>query len=189
MPEFDHSTLAFVDDDHDDRFGLYLGEHADQLDDSDILISGAEVAMLAWTVATAPTMMPGYVRIRPDLLAVTATPAEDAPADLVLRITVPLPHRALAARPGPGRWLDWERDCYQRGPWSAQVEPIPDHRPVLTLTADILLPLPADELITPPVPLPRAELTRTAKRVVARLADHVNEFGGPAVASLLGATS
>ncbi|MET8627730.1 hypothetical protein ABZW30_28965 [Kitasatospora sp. NPDC004669] len=191
MPEFDHFTLAVVDDDYDQRygdsrFGAYLNEHADQLDDSDCLISGAEFAALVWTVATAPTMAPGYVLTRPDLLAVTASPAEDDPADLVLRITVPLPHRALETRPGPGRWLDWENDCYQRGPWSAKVEPLPGRQPVLTLTADILLPIPASELSTPPVPLPRTELTRTAKRTVARLAEHVNTHGGPAVAALLG---
>ncbi|MFD9692005.1 hypothetical protein ACFWXO_40290 [Kitasatospora sp. NPDC059088] len=191
MPEFDPFTLAVVDEDYDERygdsqFGAYLNEHADQLDDSDCLISGAEFATLVWTVATVPVMAPGYVRTRPDLLAVTASPAEDNPADLVLRITVPLPHRVLNARPGPGQWLDWENDGYRLGPWSAKVEPLPGRRPALTLTADILLPIPADELVTPPVPLPRAELTRTAKRTVARLTEHVNTHGGPAVAALFG---
>ncbi|MFD8706121.1 hypothetical protein ACFV1W_26545 [Kitasatospora sp. NPDC059648] len=194
MPEFDHSTLAFIDDDYDERhghsrFGLYLDENAAGLDDSDFRISGAEFAALVWTVATAPTMSPGYVRIRPDLLAITANPAEDDPADLVLRITAPLPHRVLNTRPGKGRWLDWEKDCHRCGPWSAKVEPIPGRQPVLTLTADILLPIPAEELTVPATPLARTGLTRAAKRTVARLAGHINRIGGPAVAALLGDVS
>ncbi|MEU9077644.1 hypothetical protein [Kitasatospora sp. NPDC048538] len=197
MPEFDRFTLAVIDDGYDQRhasngqsrFGAYLDHHADELDDSDCRISGAEFAALVWTVATAPTMAPGYVRIRPDLLAVTATPAEDNPTDLVVRITVPVPHHVLNTHPGNGRWLDWESDCYQCGPWSAKVEPLPGQHSVLTLTADVLLPIPANELPAPVTPLPRTELTRTAKHTVARLAEHINQLGGPAVAALLGATS
>ncbi|MEV0187511.1 hypothetical protein AB0I39_03100 [Kitasatospora purpeofusca] len=192
MPEFDRFTLAVVDNGYDERhasnghsrFGVYLDHGAYQLDDSGSLPSRAEFAVFAWTVATSK-MSPGYVRVRPDLLAVTAAQAEDDPADLVLRITAPLPHGVLATRPGGGRWLDWESDCYP-GPWSAKVEPVPDRRPVLTLTADILLPLPAGELLPAPASWPGPELTRAAKRAVARLAEHVNTHAGPAVDELLG---
>ncbi|MFE6745837.1 hypothetical protein ACFVGM_08300 [Kitasatospora purpeofusca] len=193
MPEFDRFTLAVVDDRYDERhasnghsrFGVYLDHDAYRLDDSGSPLSRAEFAAFAWTIAMS-TMSPGYVRLRPDLLAVTAAQAEDDPSGLVLRITAPLPHRVLNTRPGPDRWLDWENDCYRHGPWSAKVEPVPDRRPVLTLTADILLPLPADQLVPPPASWPGSELTRTAKRAVARLAEHVNTHGGPAVDELLG---
>ncbi|MFD7829190.1 hypothetical protein [Kitasatospora sp. NPDC059803] len=195
-PELDHLTLAIVDDDYDwrhasngsSRFGAYLDQHAHRLDDNGFPAAGAEFAALAWAIAVA-AMSPGYVRIRPDLLAVTANPAEDDPANLVLRITVPLPHRALAHRPGPGPWRDWETDCYDRGPWSPKVDPCPGLMNTLTLTADILLPVPAEALITPTTTRPGTELTRTAKLLVTMLAEHINDRGGPAVASLLGATS
>lgn len=203
MPEFDRFTLAVVDDDYDQRhasngcsrYGTYLAARVVKANSDGLLETAAEFAAFAWTVATAPTMAPGYVRTRPDLLAVTATPNDDDPNDLVLRITAPVPHQALAARPGSARWLDWESDCCQRGPWSPKVEPIPGPRPVLTLTAEILLPVPAGELPIPagewflsPTAMRRAELTDAAKLVVTLLAEHVNTYGGPTVAALLGGT-
>nr|BFD92245.1 hypothetical protein KitaXyl93_36050 [Kitasatospora sp. Xyl93] len=197
MPEFDHFTLAAVDDDYDrghasdghSRFGVYLDRYAGLPGDDEPLYTGAEFAVVAWGIATTPVMSPGYVHLRPDLLAVTAHLAEDDPSGLVLRVTAPVPHHALAARPGPGRWLDWERDCYDRGPWSPTVEPIPGRRPVMLLSTYLCLPVPADTLVVPTTNRPGSELTRQAKAAVAVIAEHVNRLGGPALAALLGDAS
>ncbi|GAB7182175.1 hypothetical protein ATKI12_2006 [Kitasatospora sp. Ki12] len=197
MPEFDPVTLAFVDDDYDrrhasdgnSRFGVYLDRYAGLPREGEPPYTGAEFAVVAWGIATAPVMSPGYVRIRPDLLAVTAHPAEDDPTALVLRITAPVPHHALATRPRPGRWLDWERDCHDRGPWSPTVEPIPDRRPVMLLSAYLCLPVPAATLVVPTANRVGPELTGQAKAAVAVLAEHVNRLAGPAVAALLGDAS
>lgn len=194
MPEFDRSTLAVIDDDYDrrhasnghSRFAAYLDRYAGLPQDGEPPYTAAEFAVTTWGIATAPVMSPGYVRLRPDLLAVTAHLAEDDPAGLVMRITAPVPHRALATSPRPGRWLDWERDCHDRGPWSPTVEPIPDHRPVLVLSAYLCLPVPTGVLVTPTTNRTGPELTAQAKTSVAVLAEHINRTAGPAVAALLG---
>ncbi|MFJ9605444.1 hypothetical protein ACIRS1_03710 [Kitasatospora sp. NPDC101176] len=197
MPEFDRFTLAVVDDGYDrrhasdghSRFGAYLDRHAGLPQDGEPPYTAAEFAVVAWGIATVPVMSPGYVHLRPDLLAVTAHLAEDDPTGLVMRLTAPVPHHALATRPRPGRWLDWERDCHHHGPWSPTVEPIPDHRPTLVLSAYLCLPIPTDVLITPTTNRTGAMLTHEAKASVAVLAEHVNRIAGPALAALLGEAS
>ncbi|MEU1418659.1 hypothetical protein [Kitasatospora sp. NPDC005751] len=194
MPQFDHHTLAVIDDTHDreqasdgrSRYGAYLTRHAHRLNDDGRPLTPAAFAVAAWRIATAPIMAPGYVRVRPDLHALTVETAEDDPAGIVLRITAPLRHRALAHLPEPGHWQDWEADRWADGPWPTLAEPIPGRRPVLAVTATILLPVPAVLLPTPASTRPGPGLLRDAQHTVTVLADYANRHGAPEVADLIG---
>ena len=156
MPQFDHSTLAFVDDEYDrehasggwSRYATYLARNQHLLHD-DGPLTAAEFACSTWQIATGPIMSPGYVRIRPDLHGITVVPATDDSRDVALRIEVPLRHSALAHRPDR-RLGDWQPDLWgiNRGPFQRLFEPDIDKALLLT-TATLFLPVPRHMLLEP----------------------------------------
>ncbi|WP_051812608.1 hypothetical protein [Kitasatospora sp. MBT63] len=180
MPDFNADTLAVTDDDHDrshasgnhSRYGAHLAQHLHLLNDDGEPPRPVDFAAIAWLVATGPIMAPGYVRIRPDLHALTTFVADDH--RLALRIAVPLRHHTLTRR--PTRTLDWER---QHNPWHDQRWACFDgpelaDRPALLVTADLLIPVPDRLLITPTTTRPGTTLTRDAKAAVRALAGYAN---------------
>ncbi|MFJ9693424.1 hypothetical protein [Kitasatospora sp. NPDC101183] len=174
MPQFTLGTLAVVDDKYDreyasdggSRYGAYLARKARLLHEDGQPLTAAEFARAAWQIATSPVMSPGYVRVRPDLHAVTVVPAEDN--EVALRIEVPLRHHALAHRPDH-RLGDWQPD-----PWSNDddfrrlIEPYTD-KALLLATATLLLPVPDHLLIEPGSAEPGRIMTIEAKSVVQEL--------------------
>ncbi|MEV4611667.1 hypothetical protein AB0K43_03565 [Kitasatospora sp. NPDC049258] len=180
MPEFGPHTLAVTDDsydrsrasDGDSRYGAYLALHPHLLNDDGEPLRPVSFAAVAWMVATSPIMAPGYVRVRPDLHAITAVITDDG--RLALRITVPLRHHALTHR--PGRVLDWQREhnpwADQR--WAALETPEPSDRTAVLVTADLIVPVPDRLLITPGTTRPGPAMTRAAKAAVRALAGIAN---------------
>ncbi|WP_051836564.1 hypothetical protein [Streptomyces sp. NRRL WC-3742] len=179
MPQFTDGTLAVVDDVHDrerasngdSRYGAYLARNKRLLHEDGQPLTAAEFACSAWQIATSPVMSPGYVRIRPDLHAVTVVPA--AHNEVALRVEVPLRHSALAHRPDH-RLGDWQPD-----PWGTErgfgrlIEPYAD-KALLLATATLLLPVPDHLLIEPGTAEPGPIMTIEAKSVVEELAVWAN---------------
>ncbi|RKE19627.1 hypothetical protein [Streptomyces sp. TLI_171] len=194
MPEFTTRTLALIDDIDDkerasdgrSRYGSYLALNARHLHDDGEPLSPAAFAAAAWRIATSPVMAPGYVRIRPDLASFAAQAAEYDPDVLLLRLTVPLRHQALAHRP-TGRPADWStyRSAWTDEQFAARVEPEHFDRTALLLTAELIRPVPDELLFDPSTARPGPRMTHEAKQVVHSLAEYANTHVGPAVASLL----
>ncbi|MEU8511610.1 hypothetical protein AB0C76_08495 [Kitasatospora sp. NPDC048722] len=183
MPEFSESVLAITDDADDrerasdgrSRYGAYLAARADQLLDDGAPMDAASFAVAAWRIATSPVMAPGYLRIRPDLAALTPVITDNY--RMILRIDVPLRHRALTNR--PPRTDDWStyRPAWGDERWPRLTEPDPQisGRPALLVTATLLVPVPADILTDPSADRPGPAMTREAKAAVKALARHAND--------------
>ncbi|WP_354641322.1 hypothetical protein [Kitasatospora camelliae] len=183
MPEFTHHTLAIADDAHDrahasdgySRFGAYLAHNPGLLHDDGQPLTAKEFAFSTWQIATGPVMSPGYVRIRPDIHAVTLVSTGEDGHDVALRIDVPLRHRALAEWPAMIVG-DWQADPWATGNsgFTALVEPERTDRTALLITATILVPVPARLLDAPTVAEPSPLMTYQAKKTVNTLVDHAN---------------
>ncbi|MFD9692332.1 hypothetical protein ACFWXO_41965, partial [Kitasatospora sp. NPDC059088] len=168
MPEFSDSVLAVTDDAYDrerasdgrSRYGAYLAARADQLLDDGAPMDAASFAVAAWRIATSPVMAPGYVRVRPDLAALTPTVADNY--RMMLHFEVPLRHRALATR--PARVQDWSahRPVWGDERWQCLTEPDPEYpgRPALLVTATLLVSVPAEILTSPSACGPGPVMTR-----------------------------
>ncbi|MFG3051415.1 hypothetical protein ACGFZP_10790 [Kitasatospora sp. NPDC048239] len=195
MPEFDRFTLAIVDDIYDreqasdghSRYGAYLAQHADDFHDGGEPLGPVDFAAVAWSVATAPVMVPGYVAVRPDVYPLTVH--RDYEGRAVLSAKVGLRHRDLTRRPDSRfRPLDWERDPWGRhdDPWPVLVGPELTDRPAVLVAATLLVPVPDGILLRPTAARPGRTLTHEAKQVVAALAAHANSALAPLVDDLLG---
>ncbi|MFF2039003.1 hypothetical protein ACFVVX_01140 [Kitasatospora sp. NPDC058170] len=183
MPEFSESVLVLTDD-ADDRerasdgrshYGVYLAARFHQITYGGDYADTMDFAIWAWQIATSPVMSPGYLRIRPDVAAITPHLTEDS--GLVMRIDIPLRHHALAHR--PARVDDWtrERNTWDDNPrWTrlAQPEPTGD-RPTLLTTASLLVPVGDEHVIVGTARKPGPGLIRDAKRAVKALAARVND--------------
>ncbi|WP_406091478.1 hypothetical protein [Kitasatospora purpeofusca] len=195
MPQFDRSTLAVVDDIRDreqasdghSRYGAYLAKYADDFHEDGEPLRPVDFAAVAWSVATAPVMSPGYVDVRPDVQPLTVRRDHDGRA--VLGTKVGLRHSDLARRPaGRLRALDWERNPWDRPdePWPVLIGPDRTDRPAVLVTATLLVPVPDDILLQPTAARPGRTLTHEAKQVVAALAAHANHALAPLVNDMLG---
>ncbi|MFF3071024.1 hypothetical protein [Kitasatospora sp. NPDC057936] len=178
MPCFDTHTLAVCGDGRS-HYGAYLSRHADRFHDDGAPLTPAHFAAEAWTVATAPVMSPGYVRLRPDIADVR--PGFDYDGDLLLRIDVRLRHRALTDGPGPGgRFADWWQHLRLgddiAGP--RLIEPEEYDRPAVLLTATLAVPV-ADHLLPAPTTTRGPELTEQARQAVHALVDVLNACAPP----------
>jgi hypothetical protein len=192
------TTLAAVDDAYDrdrasdgrSRFGIYLRQHAEQLRDCYEPLSAAEFAAAVWNIATEPVMSPGYVRLRPDIHAISPVWSEDGDAALLFDVHVRMPHTALpAVREVPGRWDGWKagRSLDEPGPYWPQWEPFLPGNALLTTTVVRLL---VDDRWALPAPTGRdAALVGDAQASVRAVATTVNELAGPVVAALRGEAS
>ncbi|MEV4974424.1 hypothetical protein [Streptomyces scopuliridis] len=178
-------TLALTADDYDrdnasdgiSRYGAYLDQHAadfHEYGEPTTPLPAAEFAAAAWRVATAPIMSPGYVRLRPDIAAADCAFTDDG--QLMLIVTVPVPHSALSARV-PYVWRDWESDPYgfTDGPFRRLVAP---EGPALLMTAEI-------RVVVNGLPVPSRVrgpgLLGDARTAVAFLVHRLNDAAGPVV--------
>ncbi|MFJ4091211.1 hypothetical protein ACIPYS_06465 [Kitasatospora sp. NPDC089913] len=191
MPEFDHTTLALVDDIRDrerasdghSRYGAYLAQHAHRFTDDGAPLSDVEFAAAAWQVATAPVMAPGYVRIRPDLLDLA--PVLDPDGALHLRARVALRHHHLAQR--PAGLADWQRNpWHDHEQWPVLGSPDATDRPALLITAEVCVPIPGHDLPRPTATRPGRTLTYEAQMATNNLVAYANFRLAPLVAELLG---
>ncbi|MFE7442370.1 hypothetical protein ACFU7X_18185 [Streptomyces chartreusis] len=186
------TTLVHVDRDYDrrnadtrsgSRFGSYISARTAELDEED-RTDRAEFTAWAWRIATPPVMSPGYIDIRPDL---SVTFDRDEDGDPIVKVTVPLPHRALAREHRPGYEVgDWEAP-YGRGETYPQLwAPAYIKRTAVLTSATMLVPAKDWDLF---VPSGRAEqLVDDAQLAVETAARLINEYVGPQVADLLGAS-
>ncbi|AEW95896.1 MULTISPECIES: hypothetical protein [Streptomycetaceae] len=185
------ALLAAVDDAYDrrnasdgrSRFGAYLRDRCARLHEDGTPLPAEDFAAAVWPIATAPVMSPGYVRLRPDIRAVT--PAWSEYGHLTVDVHVPLGRRALVAdRAVPGRWRDWDRDLAPgEEPYRYWWEPDGDRPALLTTT---VIRLPVDDTWNLPTPAHTGGpgLVADAKSAVAAVADAVNRLAGPVVAAL-----
>jgi hypothetical protein len=164
------------------RFGAYVRQRAHLFVDDWEPLGPAAFAATVWSIACAPLMAPGYIRIRHDVGTVTCHCAEDSSA-LLAEVTIRLPWRNDEALPG---WTSWQRrtDPYDDGP--RLLAPPDDLRAVLP-TATIRVPIAEDQL---PTPTRFACLdVSVAKRAVSVICDQVNAQAGPILATLQGQTA
>lgn len=190
MSVWNPTTLVHVDRDYDrrnsgqggSRFGSYVSARTQEIDEED-RTDRAEFTAWAWRIATPPVMSPGYVEIRPDL---SVTFDRDEDGDPVVKVVVPLPHRALAREHRPGYEVgDWEAP-YGRGETYPKLwGPAYVKRPTVLASATLLVPARDWDLF---VPSGGAEqLVDDAQLAVETAARLINEYVGPQVADLLGA--
>ncbi|MEU1419211.1 hypothetical protein [Kitasatospora sp. NPDC005751] len=191
MPEFDHNTLAVIDDIRDreqasdghSRYGAYLAKSAERFHYDGEPLPAAQFAVIAWRTATAPVMAPGYVSVRPDLLDLGPVIGPDG--GLSLRARVALHHRHLAQHPAGladwrlNPWHDHER-------WQVFGAPDATDRPVLLVTAEVFVPVPSHLLAQPSTARPGRTLTYEAKAAVATLTWQANRYLAPLLDELLG---
>lgn len=186
------TTLVHVDREYDrrnadtrggSRFGSYISARTAELDEED-RTDRAEFTAWAWRIATPPVMSPGYVEIRPDL---SVTFDRDEDGDPVVKVVVPLPHRALAREHRPGYEVsDWEAP-YGRGERYPKLwGPAYVKRTAVLASATMLVPAKDWDLF---LPSDHAEqLVDDAQFAVETAARLINEYVGPQVADLLGAS-
>ncbi|MFD4555312.1 hypothetical protein ACFWP5_13495 [Streptomyces sp. NPDC058469] len=192
MSDWNPTTLVRVDREYDrrnadsrsgSRFGSYISARTAELDSED-RTDRAEFTAWAWRIATPPVMSPGYIDIRPDL---SITFDRDEDGDPIVKVTVPLPHRALAREHRPGYEVgDWEAP-YGRGESYPHLwAPAFIKRTAVLASAVMLVPAKDWDLF---VPSDRAEqLVDDAQLAVETAARLINEYVGPQVADLLGAS-
>ncbi|MFI8083810.1 hypothetical protein ACIF6L_23765 [Kitasatospora sp. NPDC086009] len=191
MPEFDHNTLAVIDEIRDreqasdghSRYGAYLAKSADCFHYDGEPLPAAQFAVIAWRTAAAPVMAPGYVSVRPDLLDLGPVTGPDG--GLSLRARVALHHRHLAQRPAglAGRQLNPWHDHEHRPVLGA---PDATEKPVLLVTAEVFVPVPSHLLARPSTARPGRTLTYEAKAAVATLTWQANRHLAPLLDELLG---
>ncbi|GHB75954.1 hypothetical protein GCM10010331_74780 [Streptomyces xanthochromogenes] len=188
MSDWDPTTLVRVDREYDrrnadSRFGSYISARTEELFEED-RTDRALFTAWAWRIATPPVMSPGYIDIRPDL---SVTFDRDEDGDPIVKVTMPLPHRALAREHRPGYEVgDWEAP-YGRGETYPQLwAPAYIKRTAVLASAVMLVPATDWTLF---VPSGRPEqLVDDAQLAVETAARLINEYVGPQVADLLGAS-
>ncbi|MFJ3097958.1 hypothetical protein [Streptomyces hydrogenans] len=170
------------------RYGSYLAQHPDHFhawDEPDTPVGAEEFACAAWAIASGPIMAPAYVDVRDDLGAVRVE-LDQGTGDLVVRITVPLRHSALAARL-PFRWRDW--DAHRRlGGDDAYPTLVPPYTPApVTVLSSVEVSVTATSWkLHTPMAIRGHALTEDAKIAVRLLAAQINEHAGPVIALLHG---
>lgn len=201
MPDWNDQLLAVVDDHYDrdnasdgtSRYGAYLRQNASLFrdvwsDEPGPVQDPAEFAVHAWTVATAPIMVPGYVRIRPDLSRITLHRDEDDHG-LYADIHLPLHHAHIGGntRRFPYAWQDWTQEVdYSGTKYLALSEPRSTKKPAVLASATVRVPGTGWRLVTPTAYEGRT-LVDEAREAVTVLAQLINEDAGPIVARLLSA--
>lgn len=201
MAPWNDQLLVDIDDRYDrenasdnvSRYGAYLRQRPDEFRDSwqdepAPIKTPEEFAVHAWRVATAPVMVPGYVRVRPDLHGVTIH-RDDDDGSLYADIHVPLQHHHIGGGPKrfPYSWQDWEteRDFGSSGKYLSMLEPRVGAK--TSVLAKAVVRIPGREwtgLVTPTAYEGRMLCTE-AMLAVAVVAQHVNDAAGPIVATLL----
>ncbi|MCO8271826.1 hypothetical protein M1L60_14605 [Actinoplanes sp. TRM 88003] len=184
-------TVAWIDDHYDrenagvgrSRFAEHVWVHAKEFDDCWGDISPVNFACVAWRLATAPHLDPGFVRLhRRVLRAECRRNTWDGSLTVAVDLVAPWPGELTASR-------DWTRDRGWRGwpetfgqfltPSAEELSRIPHLRS--TLTAEAPLPLAG----LPKIPEDAGpELPDLAERTVAVLVRELNDLLAPLVTRL-----
>jgi hypothetical protein len=171
------------------RFGAYLDRHADPSlwqDWNEGVYAARAFAQAVWHIASPPIMAPGYVRLRPDLIAARLEWSDDGDQHLYAEVEVPLRHGNLK-HGAPYPFRDWAH------PWHALSEngyaPVaePDGPTAALLTTTVIRVVADDwALPAPPVETGGLYLYETAREAVDVIARQINAHVGPVVADLIG---
>lgn len=200
MPTWNDQLLVYVDDhydrenasDNNSRYGAYLRQRPNDFrdgwsDEPAPIKTPEEFAVHAWRVATAPVMVPGYARVRPDLHGITLH-RDDDDGSLYADIHVPLRHHHIGGttKRFPYSWQDWETERDFGGDeYRALLEPRHISKPAVLATAVVRVPgREWPHLITPSAYEGRTLLDE-ARQAVFTVAQHINDDAGPIVARLL----
>lgn len=200
MIRWSETVLAAVDDAYDQenasngysRYAEYLrlnnGLFRDAWTDGPAPVEDpGEFAVHAWTVATGPIMVPGYVRVRPDLISI-AFHRDENDLGLYAAIRVPLDHRQIGggAKQFPYAWQDWteNRGWGEKGFYTGVREPDDTKQPAVLASAVVRIPG-RDWDLPKPTAYEGRTLVDEARQAVRQLAEHVNTDAGPIVAKLL----
>jgi hypothetical protein len=181
-----NAPLVHLDDQYDadyasdgaSRFGAYLRQRARLFADDGAELSTVTFAALAWQVANAPVMCPGYVRRRGDIEAVRCWHA-DEPGRLLVDVEVRVRLAGLLDGPAAG-WASWVRGQDWEGGYAAFLEP-GDTEPAVLATTHLRVPIAAGELLEPKVTRLGAVDVGEAKAAVSIVCRLVNATAGPVV--------
>lgn len=172
-----HNTSAFrinyqhdIDaaSDHRSRYGAYLSQKQNlfHYDGTDLPPTTCPVrfALAAWTVATPPTMAPGYVATHVRIQD-TGFHWDDTSAAFEVRIAVPPP--AIASQL-PSRWSGWCRD-----EWSRWQDPYSNDNVTVLSLLTIRIPLTASRLPPPRYTrgTPETQAAQDAVAAICRIAN------------------
>ena len=200
MAPWNESLLVYVDDDYDlenasdrvSRYGAYLRQRPDKFrdgwsEDPEPIHTPEEFAVHAWQVATAPVMVPGYARVRPDLHAVTLH-RDDEDGALYADIHIPLRHHHIGGGPKrfPYSWQDWDSEPdYDSETFVRLLEPRGMKKPSVLATAVVRVPGRDWPNLVHPTAYEGRTLLDEARQAVFTVAQHINDDAGPIVARLL----
>lgn len=167
------STRAFVvDEDYDvnhasdrhSRYGSYLYSRSHLFhEDGEPITDAGEFAAVAFTIACAPVMSPGYVREHPRVRHVSRCWDDDHRLAFEVQVVAPLPAPIAEAIRSKG-WADWQRQ------WGSEwwFEPYDNNRPGAYTVVTVRVPLAPDSLPMPAYTAgaPDLDAARTAVRAV-----------------------
>jgi hypothetical protein len=200
------STHPFrIDADHDrdsasdgvSRYGAYLRRHTSRLSPWDEGVGGAaEFAAAAWEIGSSPIMAPGYVQYGGGRVLTARMMISPEHETLLARIELAVPappvlvkYHRLHERE---QWNGWE--CDDRGRYYPPDEADLARRTTILTTAQIVVPVPVEQLHTPAAELQQPGalmrhadlLTAEAKAAVHRLVFLLNARIAPLLQALDG---
>lgn len=150
----------------------------------------AWVASIAWQIASAPFMEPGYISRHPRVFELHVAPC-GWDGSLIVRLELITPQCEILTRSrewqGDRGWRDWLNT-----PWGPDHFDLPTDEQVLKepylLSSSVLMfGVPADALPdVEPVPLAGEDLVDVATRAVDAIADAINTAVSPAIATIEG---
>lgn len=180
-------TVAWIDHkydhEHDGRFATHVMASAKEFEDCYGDISPVGFACVAWRLATAPYLEPGYVRFHRRVLAAECMAnAWDGSLIALARLVAPWPAPLAESQVwGQDRgWQGWPETFGQFvSPSHRELSHVPYVRSMLLVDARLAL------TDLPPAPAgPGPELVELATRTVAVLVREMNDLLGPMVTRL-----
>jgi hypothetical protein len=200
VPTWNDQLLVYVDDAYDrenasdnvSRYGAYLRQRPDEFRDSwsdepAPIKTPEEFAVHAWRIATAPVMVPGYARVRPDLHRITLH-RDDDDGSLYADVHVPLRHHHIGGNTKrfPYSWQDWESEPdYSGAEYVSLLPPRSTARPSVLATATVRVSGREWPHLIAPSAFEGRTLVDEARQAVSTVAQHINDDAGPIVAKLL----
>ncbi|MGW0231943.1 hypothetical protein ACWDWO_26855 [Actinopolymorpha singaporensis] len=172
--------LVWVDEAYDrdhasdgvSRYGAYLRSRGHLFDDDGAPLDAVSFACIAWQIACAPVMSPGFVQTADTIGRVRCRGSEEGPGEMVAE---------LEARLGWPNWLRWS--ClhgwwdWERSDLGGLTAPVADRRALL-FSVRVQLPVSALGL---PVPTTTEVDVAAANEAVHLLCRRINEVAGPAL--------
>ncbi|GAA2755886.1 hypothetical protein [Actinopolymorpha rutila] len=172
--------LVWVDEAYDrdyasdgvSRYGAYLRSRAHLFDDDGAPLDAVSFAGIAWQIACAPVMSPGFVHTADTIGRVRCRGSEESSEELIAEMDARLGWPARLARPRLSGWRDWERDDF-----GGLMEPAADRRALL-FSVRVQLPVSTLGL---PVPTSTAVDVGAAIEAVHLLCRRINDDVRPAL--------